>query len=389
MTLQYLDGNRLTLLTGGSEYFPALLEAIAGARDEIHLETYLFADDQTGRTVAAALCAAAGRGVLVRVLVDGFGGGDFGQRLLPQLRAGGVQAMLYRPDIRPFALRRNRLRRLHRKLAIVDGATAFIGGINVINDAAPGLDRPRLDYAVLVRGPLLEPIHEAARRMWEVVCWANFHRRYRLPPDRARGRADGTGGPATAALVLRDNVRRRRDIEEAYLAAIGEARSEILIANAYFLPGRRFRKALLDAAARGVAVTLLLQGRVEYRLQHWATQALYGPLIGGGIRIFEYRRSYLHAKVAVIDRRWATVGSSNIDPISLLVAKEANLVSIDPGFAEALRASLMQAISAGAVAVAWSRWRQFSILQRALRWISYQLIRLAVGLTGYRRPGEE
>jgi cardiolipin synthase len=147
---------------------------------------------------------------------------------------------------------------------------------------------------------------------------------------------------------VRDNLRHRRDIERAYLDAIGAAREEIVLANAYFLPGRRFRRALRAAAGRGVRVTILLQGLVEYRLLHYATQALYGNLLAAGIRIFEYQRSFLHAKVAVIDHHWATVGSSNIDPFSLLLAREANVVVLDRRFAEDLEQSLAAAMRDGA-----------------------------------------
>ena len=166
-----------------------------------------------------------------------------------------------------------------------------------------------------------------------LVRWARLRRRLLEPPRHAPD--DTPRGDMRAAFVVRDNLRHRRDIEEAYLEAIGAAQQEILLANAYFLPGRRFRRALADAAQRGVQVTVLLQGRVEYRLLHHATQALYGALLGGGIRIFEYHQSFLHAKVAVIDGRWSTVGSSNIDPFSLLLAREANVIVADARFGAA------------------------------------------------------
>jgi cardiolipin synthase len=390
MRAHFSRGNRLTLLAGSEAFFPALHEAIAGARHEVHLETYIFADDETGRLIAGALVAAAARGVLVRLLVDGFGSREFVETQLDRLRKAGVQMLVYRPDISPWALRRRRLRRLHRKLAVIDRCTAFIGGINISDDVADEVGVPRLDYAVRVEGPLLAPIQRTASRMWEIVSWVSFRRRYRLAIDEQRCATRGEPvGQATAALVLRDNVRRRHDIEDAYLEAIAAARHEILIANAYFLPGRRFRRELLAAAARGVRVRLLLQGRAEYRLQYWATQALYGHLLAGGVRIFEYRASFLHAKVALVDEAWTTVGSSNIDPFSLLMAKEANVVSVDRDFAAALRAHLEAAIAAGAREILRTRWQRFSIVQRALRWTSYQLIRLAVGITGYLKPGEE
>lgn len=382
MPADYLPGNRLTLLNSGAEYFPALIAAIDAARQEIHLESYIFEDDQTGRAVADALKCAAQRGITVRLLVDGFGARAFAETLLPALTAAGVQAMIYRPDIARFSLRRHRLRRLHRKLVTIDGQIAFVGGINVIDDRnTPHQTPPRYDYAVRIEGPLLTPIRRAMYRLWEIVVWANFKTRYRL--DRTPAIATAPCGEQTAAFLVRDNIRHRRDIEDAYLAAIAAARQDIVIANAYFLPGRRFRSALREAAARGVAVTILLQGRVEYRLLHYASQALYGRLLGAGIHIFEYRRSFLHAKVAVIDSHWATVGSSNIDPFSLLLAKEANIVVHDKSFADELRRSLVRAMQEGAHELPPQRWRQLPWYSRLLRWTSYNLVRIGIGLAGY------
>jgi cardiolipin synthase len=382
MAAEFLTGNRLTLLNSGAEYFPALLAAIGEARHEIHLESYIFEDDSTGRAVAAALGHAAKRGVTVRVLVDGFGSRDFAERLMPGLLAAEVQALVYRPDLARFQLRRHRLRRLHRKLVMVDGRLAFVGGINVIDDLNTPHGAPaRYDYAVRVEGPLLAPIRRALYRLWEIVVWAKLNQRYRL--GLAALEAPAPVGEQSAAFIMRDNFRHRRDIEEAYLAAIAEARHDILIANAYFLPGRRFRRALSDAVGRGVRVTILLQGRIEYRLFHYAAQALYGKLLGAGMRVFEYRSSFLHAKVAVIDQQWATVGSSNIDPFSLLLAKEANVVVRDTRFAEQLRRSLGQAMDDGATELHPQLWQQLPWHARCLRQISYNLVRFAFGIAGY------
>ena len=378
----FRPGNQLTLLNSGAEYFPALITAINEARREVHLESYIFEDDHTGRSIASALAQAARRGIAVRLLVDGFGAPAFVDTLMPALTDAGAMVLIYRPDLARFRLRRHRLRRLHRKLVVIDEEIAFVGGINVIDDRnTPHQTPPRYDYAVRITGPLLEPILSAMHRLWEIVVWANFKRRYRIthsavPKPAARG-------SQTAAFLIRDNIRHRRDIEEAYLAAIADARKNILIANAYFLPGRRFRRALSDAAQRGVTVQILLQGRVEYRLLHYATQALYGKLLSAGIHIFEYHHSFLHAKVAVIDEQWATVGSSNIDPFSLLLAKEANVVILDNKFAAELRGSLDKAMQEGARQLPQERWTQLPWHARLLRWASYSLVRIAIGISGY------
>jgi cardiolipin synthase len=222
----FLAGNRVELLETGGDYFPALVAAINAAESEIHLESYIFADDTTGRTVAAALGRAAARGVATRVMVDGFGAPDFLERLGPGMIAQGVSIMVYRPEVARMRLRRHRLRRLHRKIAVIDRKIAFVGGINIVDDIDdPGQTSPRMDYAVAIRGPLLDPVHKATRHLWQLLRWASFRRR--LPQPAPAASADPCGN-VEAAFLLRDNLRHRRDIEEAYLDAIEAAQEEIV-----------------------------------------------------------------------------------------------------------------------------------------------------------------
>ena len=382
MTAHFLSGNRVQLLETGAEYFPALLAAIAAAREEVRIETYIFADDAVGRQVAAALAAAARRGVRVHLLVDGFGSRDFMAALGEGLLAAGVEVLVFRPEVSLFKLRRHRLRRLHRKLVCIDARLAFVGGINVIDDFdTPGQKPPRYDFAVRLEGPLLAALHETMRHLWALVRWTRLGKRP-PPTPRPEVRA-GSCGDVRAAFLVRDNLRHRRDIETAYLRAINAANEEVFLANAYFLPGRRFRHALMAAAQRGVKVSVLLQGRVEYRLLHYASHALYGALLAAGVRIFEYQHSFLHAKVAVVDRHWATVGSSNIDPFSLMLAREANLVVRNRGFARRLQGSLKRAKASGAVEMDREHWDRRPLLVRALHWLAYGLVRALIGLAGY------
>lgn len=376
----FAGGNHLRLLRTGVEYFPALIEAIEQARHEVHLETYIFADDATGRRIAAALAHAARRGVAVRVLVDGFGARDFESGLGVSLTAAGVEVLTYRPEAGHFAMRRHRLRRMHRKLAVIDGSIGFVGGINVLDDFDTSA-APRFDYAVRVEGPLVARLHLAVRHVWRIVRWVRLGRRPPPPPPLARHPLPA--GTMRAALLLRDNLAHRHDIEYAYLDAIRGARQEILIANAYFLPGRRFRQALLLAAGRGVKVGLLLQGRSDHALFHYATQALYDRMLAAGVRIYEYDKAELHAKVAVVDEDWATVGSSNIDPFSLLLAREANVVVRDAGFAAELRASLAGMLGGAAREVRVEDQQRRPWTARLASHLAYSLVRFMLGVTRY------
>jgi len=388
MSSQHLvDGHVLTLLCNGGEYFPRLISAMNGATRSVYLEAYIFAADDTGRLVSEALQRAARRGVRTHLLLDGYGSADLPAAWMEELRASGVEVLKFRPEISWLTFRRQRLRRLHRKLAVVDGRIAFVGGINIINDVPGGqLAAPRLDYAVEVQGDTVARIHAAMRRLWLLMSLTNFRRQRK--PEKFRT-AHAYVGQQKILFLLRDNLRHRRDIEHAYIKAIDGARHEIIIANAYFLPSQRLRRALLNAAQRGVKVVLLLQGRVEYRLQHYATLALYDELLRAGMEIHEYHASYLHAKVAVVDGNWATVGSSNIEPFSLWLAREANLVVRDAEFAGSLRASLLQEMEQGALMLEHSTWSKRSAWMRLMTRVSYAMVRVLTGVIGYARGRDD
>ena len=379
-----VSGNKVDLLGSGAAYFPALREAIDSAQEGVDLHTYIFAHDVTGIMIAAALSRAAQRGVQVRVLVDGFGSRSLSPALIRGMQDAGVEWLVFRPESRLMGLRRHRLMRLHRKVVVIDAKIAFIGGINIIDDMdTPGQIPPRFDYAARVQGPILGKIVPDVRHLWSYVYWMQNKTSCRA--GRHMKPQTQLVGQESVAFLVRDNFRHRRDIEQAYMAAIEGARSSILIANAYFLPGMRFRRALVEAAGRGVKVTLLLQGRMEYRLMHYASRALYEQLLASGVEICEYHKSFLHAKVAVIDASWATVGSSNIDPFSLLLAREANLVVEGGEFARKLQRGLQSAMADGGLAVLSDGWRRRAWYRRIFPNLALGLVRVLMGLVGYGR----
>jgi cardiolipin synthase len=382
--MKFRDGNRIDLLRNGEQYFQVLEREIDAAASEIYLETYIFEADATGNRITQALIRAARRGVTVCLLVDGFGSHLFAQNLQPGLLEAGVRSLVFRPEISLFKFRRMRLRRLHRKLVVIDRNVGFCGGINIVDDInAGGPEYPRFDYAVRVQGPLLADMYAAVRAVWMRAAWTNMRRRWSRPAGPRPNTQ--SAGDLRAAFLVRDNFRHRHDIEQAYLAAISSAKAEVVIANAYFLPGQRFRHALCAATARGVRVVLLLQGRVEYFLVHYATRALYHQLLDAGVEIHEYQRSFLHAKVAVIDGRWATVGSSNIDPVSLLLAREANVVVENEAFSRELRDSLRAEIASGGKPVAREYGASMSLTTRLMAWIAYGTLRTLTGISSYGR----
>lgn len=383
-TGRLIPGNKIQLLQNGSEFFPALIAAIDTAKTEIRLETYIFYLDDSGRQVSDALIRAAARGVMVALMLDGVG-----SRLLPstwfmEMKQAGIHVLIYRPPYFGWLTNPLNLRRLHRKIAVIDAHIAFLGGINVMDDFVPvAWPGPRLDYSAQISGPILNEIYRNVVLLWRLVARSHLQGALaRLPvlePMAVRV------GDARVAFVVRDNFRHRRSIENVYLAAISRAKHDILIASAYFLPGRRFRQALKKAIQRGVRVRLLVQGRTDHPFFLAASRGLYAELLGLGITIYEYDLSELHAKVAVIDGKWVTVGSSNIDPFSLLLAREANIVSDDHVFAAELEAKLERAIDDGAQQLESLRWQHRHWPQRFASWLAYTSVRWIVGLVGFKR----
>lgn len=380
--MHFTSGNHIKLLRNGAEYFPALVNAIQNAQLEVYLQTYIYELDSTGIRIGKALKQAALRGVTVNVLLDGFGSKDLPKAYISELKKCGVQVMFYRPKISPWTLQKSRLRRMHRKVALIDGEIGFVGGINIIDDDnTPKQISPRIDYAVLIKGPIVVAIKHSVQKLWHRMAWLNLKIAHiKKPALDTTVELPVFHLGVKVAYVIRDNVLHRHDIEKAYLNAISNAKTEIIIANAYFIPGRKFRQALLKAASCGVRIKLLLQGRKEYILM-FATHAFYSKFLNAGIEIYEYRKSFMHSKVAVIDNKWATVGSSNIDPFSLLLANEANVVVEDINFAQELKSDIEISIK-NAFQVTLETWEQDSKLKSFFSWVIYGLVKIFLSIVG-------
>ena len=395
---QYKGGHRVELLQGGQEFFPSLIESIDASTQEVRLETYIFHFDTSGEQVAAALVRAALRGVQVCVVMDGIGTPLIPALWVQQFAKAGVRWHRFSPLGRLGYLIPMRWRRLHRKLCVVDANTLFCGGINIVNDFIDPnhgpQNAPRFDFAVRISGPLVLEAHKLLIQFWSRLQLASDLGHLHLSGVRQTIKAaahsapmparSSASEPTLAALVLRDNFLHRTRIERAYCKAIGEAQNEVLIANAYFLPGRKIRNALIHAARRGVRVRLLLHGRYEYFMQYHASRPVYGALLAAGVEIYEYSTGFLHAKVAVVDSRWATVGSSNLDPLSLLLAREANIVVQSASFANVLRNSLLAAITTHGVMLQHESFANRPLQRRLLDTLAYSLMRLSLFLTGKR-----
>ena len=414
------SGHRLGLLPGGHALFSALVQAMDSARHSIHLETYIFVFEGEPLLVAEALERAALRGVTVRLVVDGVGTGELPVLWRERFAKAGVHWRVYAPLGRLGLLIPSRWRRLHRKLCVVDGVLGMCGGINLLDDrhdpATGALQYPRFDFAVRCTGPLVQDMNDTMQQLWwrmQALRKAK-QREFRASwealravspvgdfsnwsiPSAGAGAGGGVHQPSTpevhppqvddaqAMLVLRDNIWHRNDIERAYLVAVSRASREVLIANAYFVPGGRMRRTLIQAVRRGVRVRVLLQGQYEGFMQYHAARPVFRQLLDAGVEISEYTPSALHAKVAVVDGAWATVGSSNLDPLSLLLAREANVVTTDPFFAHDLQQRLLRALERGSSPLDHEALLSRPWHQRLLDQVAYGLMRGLLFLSGKR-----
>lgn len=342
---EWTYGNQVRILENGEDYYPAVFEAIANARHEVLLETFLIFDDEVGRQLQAALLEAARRGVRVVATADGYGAPDLGPDYVGPLVEAGVDFRWFDPRPRVFGMRLNLFRRLHRKIVVVDRELGFIGGINYSMDhLRRGGPESKQDYALEVRGPIVRDLWRLADALHAPEAMPRtgpWWRRWISRCDDVRARRE----PVALRLVWRDNDHHRNDIEAHYRLALRQAQREVLIANAYFFPGYRFVRDLRRAAQRGVRVRLLLQGSADKAVVTWAARSLYKYLARAGVRIHEYCERPFHGKVAVIDDHWVTVGSSNLDPTSLSLNLEANLIAQDASLARQMRERLERLIA--------------------------------------------
>jgi cardiolipin synthase len=371
----------LELLEGGKNYFSTLEESLAKAKKSIYLETYIFSADEQAKRIANLLVVAALKGLDVRVVVDWLGSSPFAFE--QQFLEAGVQLTYYNPAW----FGRFGFSRTHRKLVVIDELETFVGGINICADdqTADGklLSGLRWDLSLKATGKVVEKVHATFLRQWQRMQPKALHPRnilkrildQELPWNTSHFLGIRHDQKSSLAFIARDNLHHRRDIERAYLKAIGQSRNEIWLTTPYFMPGRRFRKALIRAAERGVAVNLLL-GRDEFKVLNWSVPSLYGQFLAANITIYEYPLGLLHAKAMVVDQRWATLGSSNCDHLSFLLNHEANLVIRNHPVVKEVRWKIeSQALEKG-IKVDSDLYSKRPFMTKVFNWVSYGFVRL-------------
>lgn len=352
-----VPGNRVTLLEDGEEAYPAMLEAIASARQTILMDSYIFNDDKAGRLFADALAERAGAGVQVHLTVDGVGTINVPDELFADLARSNVAVLEYRP-VAPWRRGWGLLRRNHRKLLVVDGRIGFAGGINIGDDWLPQRlgGRGWHDIHVRVEGPAVKTLSRLSLATWQEYTGL-------APNPKLFSHDVAPAGDTPVSIVGSSERKKRRPIRSAYLRAIKRARRYVYIANAYFIPDRGLRRALRNAVRRGVDVRVMVPADGDILPAQLASQALLGHALRSGLRVFLWQGAMLHAKTAVIDDEWATVGSFNLDHRSWSMNLEVNVIVPEAEFATKLR-EVFERDEARCVELARETWRARPLWKR-------------------------
>jgi cardiolipin synthase A/B len=365
----FSNHNNIQLLRSGDDYFNTLLHSLRQAKYSIHLQVYIFDCDKTGTLILEALTKATARGVAVFVVVDGYASPHFTPKQIAQMKEVGIHVKLFAP-LNITALKMGR--RLHHKIVLIDGETAILGGIN-ISDKYSGWHghTPWLDVAVQVQG-------EVCKDIWQ-LCIAVWPKRKQKKMKQEMVHLNSINQQVKLRLLQNDWWRRKIEISKAYRDAIRTCKEELIIVASYFLPGYRKRKLLQKAVSRGVKVILVSGSMSDVPLIKSANNFLYAWMLKQGMTIYEWQPSVLHAKFAIADNTWCTVGSYNLNALSDYGSLEANIEGCDKEFNKTTKQFVWQLIAEGCKKIdAEDFLRHHTPMLQAYRWCCYQLMRLGL-----------
>jgi cardiolipin synthase len=366
---RWRSGCQVTVLRDGADTYPAMLEAIAAAKQTISIETYILAADETGNRFKAALIERARAGVKIRMIYDAVGSFGLPGSYADELRAEGVEVIDFNP-IAPWRRRFRLSHRDHRKVIVCDNQVAFTGGLNIADEyAGTSIGGTGWhDMHCRVVGPIVLDLARMFRRTWLRAGGGDF------PPIKPGSTAPPGEGNCYVRLLDNTLRRQRGTVRRAYLHVIRSARMSILIENAYFLPDRGLRRALGRAARRGVDVRIVVPGSSDVRVIEWAGLYVLRDLAKAGVKILRWRGKMMHAKTATIDNTWSTIGSYNFDAQSRFSNLEVTVEILDPPTAQAL-ARNFEIDSANCDSFDETTWKQLPFWKKALAWLSFRFRR--------------
>lgn len=365
----YSFRNRVKLIHGGAEYFSVMADMIRQARDSVHLQTYIYDHDETGISIGEELKAASRRGVKVFVLLDGYASRHLPTDYIEQLTASGIRFRFFEPILKSDSFYFGR--RLHHKILVVDHRYSLVGGINISNryNDMPG-EPAWLDWAVHAEGEVSYELFKVCVEFW-----------YKSP---RQARTAITASPPISfpddwdcAVKVRRNdwVRRRNQISRSYIEMFNRAENEIFIMSSYFLPGRVMRRNMIRAAKRGVKISLILAGTSDVPIAKYAERFIYRWMLRNDVRVYEYPKCVLHAKLSTYDGKWVTVGSYNVNDISAYASIELNLDVLDSEFARDVTSWMNRTIEKDCIRITDDYIKQYNLVTRFLQWWSYEVFR--------------
>lgn len=365
--------NPVQYIRGGKEYFHLLVKLINGASTSIHLQTYIFKDDETGIAVGKALMRAAKRNVNVYVVADGYASGHLSPEFIRDMRLSGVQLVFFQPFFKTHNFYFGR--RLHHKIFVADASHALVGGINIADRYNDINDVPAwLDYAVYTTGNTAAELDERCTAIFREII---LKKNNKSKTEKKNTAEYLNGLNSLISIRCNDWVSRRNEISASYVSLLSGARSCITIVCSYFLPGRIIRKLLTHASVKGVKIRLVIAGPSDVMIAKHAERWLYDWLLRNQIEIYEYQPSVLHAKMAFCDDTWMTIGSYNLNNISAYASIELNLDIKDPGLTSDMLQEINHIIETDCVQIT-ARRHTFPdhIFARLVRWLSYRAIRV-------------
>ncbi|MEJ7589602.1 MAG: phospholipase D-like domain-containing protein [Ferruginibacter sp.] len=372
-TSAYTAQNKVKLIRGGTAYFETLEKMINNAKDTIHLQVYIYDDDETGKKIADALIAAAKRNVNVYLMADGYASQSLSDEFVEQLKDGGVNFRFFEPLFKSTGFYFGR--RLHHKIMVVDTDVAIVGGINISNKYNDLPGKPAwLDFALLTEGVIVKELC--------ILCWNTW--RGHKTDSRAKPCNPVVLKPdikpdevADVRMRRNDWVRQKAQISKTYVEMMTGAKSHVSILCSYFLPGSIMQKAIKRAVRRGVKIKVIVAGKSDLIIAKNAERYMYDWLLRHGVAIYEYQNNILHGKIAVCDNQWMTIGSYNINDISAYASVELNLDVRNSVFSCHIEQTLEEImVNDCEIITRESHTRTKNILKQFFRWASYELFRL-------------
>ena len=371
--ISYTPLNQVKLIRGGAEYFDTLLEMINAAEESIHLQTYIYDDDETGRLVADALKAAAKRKVVVYLMADGYASQGISHSFIDELIKSGIHFRFFEPVLKSRYFYFGR--RMHHKVIVVDTIQAMVGGINISDRYNDKPGKPAwLDFALHVKGEVAQQLCVLCWKSWKgypvnmgITPCEEKQISFNIPPEHK----------SQVRMRRNDWVRRKNEISASYVEMLRTSKTSVTILCSYFLPGVQIRRQIVQAIKRGVKIKVIAAGRSDVAVAKNAERWLYDWLLRNGIELYEYEKNVLHGKMAVCDDQWMTLGSYNINNISAYASIELNLDVRNPAFTKATNQVIETIIAEDCTPITYEHHiRTKNIFKQFGRWVSYQFIRL-------------